>query len=168
MFAEAAHTAINQRRKYTNQPYIVHPIAVAQLVKTAKHYDDNMLCAAYLHDVIEDTSIGVTTLGNYFSRPIVRLVQELTNCVPKSAGNRRQRFALELKRISQISHNAMTIKLCDLIDNTSTIVEHDPEFAKVYMWEKRELLQVLIGGDAGLWSQASKIVEDYFMSAHHV
>ena len=49
---------------------------------------------------------------------------------------------------------AKTIKLADLIDNTKSIVEHDPRFAKVYLEEKRLLLEVLKDGDETLWQQA--------------
>ncbi|MBA8881693.1 HD domain-containing protein [Phyllobacterium myrsinacearum] len=168
LFANAAHAAIDQRRKYTGLPYIVHPVAVAQLVKQAANYDDAMLCAAYLHDVVEDTGVTLALLREYFDVRVCKLVDELTNKVPMSAGNRKTRFKLETERIATISNDAMTIKLCDLIDNTATIVAHDPDFAKVYMREKQVLLTVLQGGDFGLWQRADKIVRDYWMGKPYV
>lgn len=56
-FARVAHAAVGQLRKYTNEPYIVHPLEVARIVKSVPH-DSNMVMAAYLHDVLEDTKIS--------------------------------------------------------------------------------------------------------------
>ena len=56
---------------------------------------------------------------------------------------------------------AKTIKLADLIDNSKSILEYDPKFAKVYMAEKKLLLEVLEDGDKSLWLLAHKIVHDY-------
>ena len=53
VFAVQAHGP--QKRKYTGEPYIVHPIEVMNIVKTVKDKTDAMLAAALLHDVIEDT-----------------------------------------------------------------------------------------------------------------
>lgn len=52
-FATEAHKSIDQRRKYTNQPYIVHPLTVAELVRTVPHTEE-MIAAALLHDVVEE------------------------------------------------------------------------------------------------------------------
>lgn len=53
-FATRYHASIDQRRKYTNEPYISHPAAVVELVRSVPH-TEAMLCAAWLHDVVEDT-----------------------------------------------------------------------------------------------------------------
>ncbi|VDZ55823.1 bifunctional (p)ppGpp synthetase II/ guanosine-3',5'-bis pyrophosphate 3'-pyrophosphohydrolase [Serratia odorifera] len=53
-YATKAHAAIDQRRKYTNAPYIVHPQAVVEIVRSVPHTDE-MLAAAWLHDTVEDT-----------------------------------------------------------------------------------------------------------------
>jgi (p)ppGpp synthase/HD superfamily hydrolase len=51
VFATAAHAAVGQLRKYTNEPYIVHPAEVMALVRRVAH-DEGMLAAALLHDVL--------------------------------------------------------------------------------------------------------------------
>ncbi|HET8688145.1 MAG TPA: hypothetical protein VFM18_16035, partial [Methanosarcina sp.] len=56
------------------------------------------------------------------------------------------------------SPQAKTIKLADLIDNTSSIVEHDKDFAKIYLAEKKLLLEVLHDGDMKLWLLAQDIL----------
>jgi hypothetical protein len=56
--------------------------------------------------------------------------------------------------LAKASPAAMTIKLADIIDNTSTIEFYDPDFAKVYLAEKRPLLDILKAGDPTLWKIA--------------
>lgn len=60
--------------------------------------------------------------------------------------------------MANASPAAKTIKLADLIDNTSTIMKHDPHFAVTYMKEKAKLLEVLKEGDPTLWKMANDIV----------
>ena len=57
------------------------------------------------------------------------------------------------------SARAQTIKLADLINNTSSIVKHDTKFAKVYLREKALLLDVLTRGDITLWRQAKDLLD---------
>ena len=55
-FCMAAHAGVGQVRKYTGEPYAVHPIAVAALVRAyVPDASEEMLIAALLHDVVEDT-----------------------------------------------------------------------------------------------------------------
>ena len=56
LFATSAHAAVGQKRKYTNEPYIVHPAEVAKLVEDVGGTQE-MIAAAWLHDVIEDTQV---------------------------------------------------------------------------------------------------------------
>lgn len=69
-------------------------------------------------------------------------------------GLRKHRKAKDREHTAKASPQAKTIKLADLIDNTRSIVERDPEFAKVYLAEKALLLEVLRDGDATLWKMA--------------
>ena len=55
-FATKAHEG--QVRKYTGEPYIVHPLEVAEIVKTVEHTEE-MLMAAVLHDTVEDTDTTI-------------------------------------------------------------------------------------------------------------
>lgn len=153
VFATAAHAAIDQRRKYTNAPYIMHPEAVAGLVESVGSCTVEMICAAWLHDVLEDTKVQTSDIDRFFGGEIGTMVYRLTD-VGHEAGNRAKRKAIDRQRLSESSAAVQTIKVADLIDNTSTIVKFDPEFAKVYLREKRELLDVLQDADKGLWSAA--------------
>lgn len=152
--AFTAHEAIAQKRKYTGDPYIVHPRAVADIVSKVDDCAWHQICVALLHDVVEDTELTNQHIEELFGPMIAKGVWYLTN-VEKSAGNRAERFELNLQRISEAPRAVKTVKIADLIENTSTIVEHDPHFAPVYLKEKRELLKrALIGGDEKLWKQA--------------
>jgi guanosine-3',5'-bis(diphosphate) 3'-pyrophosphohydrolase len=164
-FAIAAHTACKQVRKYTGEAYINHPLAVANTVASVEGVTPEMIAAAQLHDVVEDCNIPLSMLEEMFGPIVAGLVSECSH-VDRTGDprklNRFERMAIELARAADISPAAQTIKLADLIDNTSTIVKHDPKFAEVYMAEKRRLLLVLVDGDTGLWHRAANIVNEYY------
>lgn len=150
-FAALAHAG--QKRKYSKLPYIIHPIEVMQIVSEVEH-DDDMLIAAVLHDVIEDTPVGVTEIERRFGEGVASLVFDLTE--QKVAGNRRLRKAMERERLANVSARAQTIKLADLISNTKSIVKHDVDFARIYLREKKELLEILTKGDEELYLRAQR------------
>lgn len=157
--ATVAHSAIGQKRRYTDEPYINHPRAVVKLLKQAKDVDHEMIAAAWLHDVLEDTHITHEQIHDWFGPGIYKMVADLTNC-PLELGNRQTRFEINRDRLAISSPRVKTIKVCDLIHNTSSIVEHDPKFAKLYLKEKRELLEVALReADLCLWAQAYGMVQ---------
>jgi (p)ppGpp synthase/HD superfamily hydrolase len=151
LFATAAHAAAGQKRKYTFEDYIVHPIQVAEIVKNIGG-TPAMICAAYLHDVLEDTKVPEYVLRTEFGNLVTDMVVWLTKVeVP---GNRKVRKEAELRRLYGAPEEVQTIKLADLLANTPSIVKHDPKFAKVYLREKQELLEVLTNGDKTLLKRA--------------
>lgn len=150
-----------QRRKYTNEPYLQHPLRVAGIVAT-RFDNEDMLAAAVLHDTLEDTNYTESKLFEDFGPVIGSLVVELTDVSSMSDGNREQRKAKDREFLATVSPAAQSIKLADLIDNTESIVEQDPGFAKVYMAEKKELLLVLTMGDPWLYGVAASQIERYY------
>jgi guanosine-3',5'-bis(diphosphate) 3'-pyrophosphohydrolase len=149
-FAAKAHG--EQKRKYTGEPYIVHPIAVAQILGNI--FPDYVIIAAILHDTVEDTPATPQSISENFGYKVAGLVKELTDVFTKEEYpglNRAQRKSCECDRIATISFEAKSIKLADLIDNTESIVLHDPGFAKTYLAEKQDMLRVLSDGHAGLY-----------------
>jgi len=155
LYATEAHARINQRRKYSNQPYDVHLRSVAALV--AEVCDDaEMIAAAWLHDTVEDTPATFRDVELAFGRPVASLVAELTDVSKPSDGNRAQRKAIDRAHLARASDRAKTVKLADLIDNCRDICRHDPRFAKVFLAEMEALLRVLDGGDAILMRRAHK------------
>ncbi len=155
-FATYAHG--DQQRKYTGEKYIVHPIAVAEKLK-ALGLHDSVLCSALLHDVLEDTHITEHEMEREFGPVITRMVVDLTDVyTTKKFPNirRKERKMLECYRLWNINGNSKSIKLSDIIDNTPSIMEFGGDFAKVFLMETRELLQVLQGGDQRLMEEATR------------
>jgi (p)ppGpp synthase/HD superfamily hydrolase len=156
-FAIAAHSACGQVRKYTGEPYHVHPAEVAWIVEQAGGTEAQR-AAAWLHDVVEDTDVSIELIEQMFGTYVAELVGWLTDVSKPEDGNRAERKAIDREHTAQASLDAKMIKLADLISNTSSIVEHDEKFAKVYLAEKRLLLtEALYDADAQLlakaWSQ---------------
>lgn len=154
IFAANAHKRHAQIRKYTGEPYIVHPAAVAKLVSSVTK-DPEIIAAAFLHDTVEDTDTTLAHIELEFGWRVARLVSDLTDVSKPNDGNRKIRKRIDRKHTALASPDAKTIKLADLIDNTKSIVEHDTDFARVYLKEKQLLLEVLTDGDATLYNMAA-------------
>ena len=131
-----------QRRKYTNEPYIMHCLAVAYGVAN-RTMDPHVIAAAVLHDTLEDTKLTVEHIRATISERTALLVVALTDVYTPEAFphlNRKARKACEAERIGQESAEVQLIKAYDLMDNTRTIGTYDPGFASVYLGEKRMVL----------------------------
>lgn len=152
-YATRAHQRIDQRRKYSKQPYHVHLEAVARLVAGVTD-DAQMIAAAWLHDTVEDTPATLDDIEAQFGAAVAELVEELTDISKPSDGNRARRKAIDRQHSAQASARAKTVKLADLIDNCRDITKHDPRFARVYLVEMAALLEVLREGDQRLYRQA--------------
>ena len=155
VFATAAHAAVGQVRKYTFEPYIVHPAEVVSVVKSVPH-TDVMLAAAWLHDVVEDTGVTIETIRAEFGAEVAELVGWLTDVSRPEQGNRAIRKAIDRAHSAMAPAEAQTVKLADLISNTRSIVAHDEKFARTYLEEKRLLLEVMTKGDAILMAEATR------------
>jgi (p)ppGpp synthase/HD superfamily hydrolase len=97
-----------------------------------------------------------------FGACIARLVRELTAISTPDDGDRATRKALDRTHAAQASAAAQTIKAADLISNLRTVEARDPQFAAVYMREKRLLLEVLTRADERLRRDVRALIEDYF------
>ena len=150
-FAVDAHKG--QKRKYSNKAYITHPIEVAIRIED-KFHNNAMIAAALLHDVLEDTKVTHSELRvflhNVFSvevaEEVLSLVVELTDVYTKESFpdyNRKERKHLEALRLAYVSDDAKKIKLVDIEHNSESILEHDPKFAKVFLEEKKQLLNYI-------------------------
>lgn len=153
VFATAAHAAVGQLRKYTFEPYIVHPAEVVEILKTVDHTPE-MIAAAWLHDTVEDTGVTLELVRREFGDTVADLVGWLTDVSRPDHGNRAQRKAVDRAHTAQAPAEAQTIKLCDLISNTKSIVANDAKFAVTYLAEKRLLLEVMTKGDPELLARA--------------
>lgn len=163
LFACEAHK--DQRRKYTNEPYVNHCAAVAARV-TEVTEDCEVIAAALLHDTIEDTNTQFGQLETQFGYRVADLVKQVTDKSKKTDGNRAVRKEIDRLHLSTATKEAKTIKLADLIDNTRSITTYDPEFAEVYMKEKKALMEVLKEGDGLLYEVAQRIIERWERTKH--
>lgn len=156
-YATEAHARIDQRRKYSNQPYDAHLRRVALLVKEVSDDDDEeVVAAAWLHDTVEDTPATFRDIEQEFGAAIAQLVAELTDVSKPSDGNRAVRKAIDRDHLAGASARAKTVKLADLIDNCRDICSHDPKFARIFLGEMEALLRVLTAGNAVLLERAHK------------
>jgi len=160
IFAHHKHAEAKQFRKYDNEPYINHPMRVANTVRSVSHTPE-MLAAAWLHDTVEDTNTTLSDIYTEFGEETAKLVEMLTDVAKSSDGNRITRSSINLQHTAVGNASAHTIKLADLIDNSASIIKYDRHFAKVYMVEKQLLLDVLSDGDAILHNKAKLIVDNY-------
>ena len=160
VFAIAAHAAVGQKRKYTGEPYIVHPAEVASIVAAVPGSTPDMVAAAWLHDVVEDTGVTFTDIHMSFGIDIATLVGWLTDVSKPEDGNRAVRKAIDRAHTAEAPAEAQNIKICDLISNTQSIVKHDVDFAKTYLVEKRLLLEVMTKADPTLRARAYQLLED--------
>ena len=133
--AKKAHK--NQKRKFEKQPYIVHPERVAQKVLIYSGSEE-MVIAAILHDVVEDSNITIQVIKNEFGPEVSRLVSELTN--NQRAIKKIGKTKYLIKKLNEISEEAFLIKLLDRKDNLSDIHLAKSEFRKKYIDSTRDIL----------------------------
>lgn len=128
----AADAHRSQFRKGTNIPYITHPCAVAMILVRAGFTDDELLAAALLHDVVEDTGVSMEELKSQFPPRVCELVAELSEEKTDSAGRARPwrvRKAEHLEHLRRGSRDALALALADKLHNLSTMhidLETDP------------------------------------------
>lgn len=153
----------HQKRKYTNEPYFNHCEQVAKLILTYVPVVDTghelMVAAAYLHDCVEDQEVTPELLISLFSEDLCKMVLEVTDVSKPSDGNREKRKEIDRMHLAKASKYGKTIKLADLVSNTSSIMQHDPEFAVTYLREKRLLMPYLTEGDPTLYKMAMEYVQ---------
>lgn len=123
--AFAAHKHRDQRRKNAEaSPYINHPIALVDVLTNEGGVTDSItICAALLHDTIEDTQTTYAELVNHFGVEIADVVLEVTDdkTLPKI-----QRKQMQIDHAHRMSHAATLVKLADKICNLRDMVNQAP------------------------------------------
>lgn len=161
--AETAHAG--QVRKYTGMPYIIHPIRVGMIyahMLGARPLKGSAGAACLLHDVLEDTDVSENLLRLLLNNDAVDLVVELTDKSKPEDGNRAKRKEIDRLRLWAASADAQEIKCCDMIENSVSIIKHDPDFARVYTKEKKALLLGLTKVmQTCAWVTAMKMIQAY-------
>ena len=121
-FSAEKHT--KQRRKDIEEsPYINHPIALANILAQRWVIDENVLCAAILHDTLEDTETKADELREHFGEKITSIVLEVTDDKSLEKSVRKQK---QVEHAASISHEAKLVKLADKIANVTDIINTPP------------------------------------------
>ena len=118
-FAEKAHHGVTRD---SGIPYITHPIAVATiLAKELRLIDVNLLCAALLHDVVEDTGVTADDIRNRFGNDVGRLVSAVT----KPSKDQPETFKHILESVKG-DMRVLVLKIADRVHNTRTLQSLSP------------------------------------------
>ncbi len=121
----AADKHRNQRRKDNEaSPYINHPIMLAKILAVEGGVEEGtVLCAALLHDTIEDTETSYNELAEQFGYEIADVVREVTDdkALPKA-----ERKQLQIEHAPHLSQAAKLVKLADKIANLRDVADHPP------------------------------------------
>ena len=121
----AAQQHRDQRRKGgDDRPYINHPIEVAALLADIGNVTDvNILCAAVLHDTVEDTPTTLDELNTLFGPTVTAFVAEVSD---DRSLSRAERKRLQVLHASKLSHGAKLIKLADKLCNVRDMIQQPP------------------------------------------
>lgn len=133
--ANKAHQGI--MRRHEGLPYIVHPERVA---RNALQYtkDQDLIAAALLHDVLEDSSYTYSELKNLFGKRVANLVQELTS--DQKLINQLGKTVYLSRKLLRISDDALLIKLLDRKDNLGDLKLASRDFVRKYSKSTRIIL----------------------------
>lgn len=120
-FARQAHKGV---RRLSGEPYIMHPIAVAQIACEEMGLGSTSICAALLHDVVEDTDYTVEDIENIFGPKIAQIVDGLTKISGGIFGDRASAQAENFKKLLLTMSDdirVILIKICDRLHNMRTL-----------------------------------------------
>ena len=120
-FAKQAHKGV---RRLSGEPYIMHPIAVAMIACSEIGLGSTSICAALLHDVVEDTDYTVEDLENIFGAKIAQIVDGLTKISGGIFGEQASAQAENFKKLLLTMSDdirVILIKICDRLHNMRTL-----------------------------------------------
>lgn len=139
LVATQAHS--DQIRKFTGEPYINHPVRVAEWL-SGFNVGEQIVAAAYLHDVPEDCDVSRDTLENMVGVQVTDIVFEVTNYVYPEGTPRVEKYWGNVSRLLMASHQAQTLKCGDIYDNCKDVYEKDPVYGARYIAEKFFLVRL--------------------------
>ena len=120
-FARQAHKGV---RRLSGEPYIMHPIAVAQIACSEVGLGSTSICSALLHDVVEDTDYTVEDIENIFGTKIAQIVDGLTKISGGIFGEQASAQAENFKKLLLTMSDdirVILIKICDRLHNMRTL-----------------------------------------------
>ena len=165
--AFSAHKHRDQRRKDPQaSPYINHPIGLANVLRNeAGIRDEAAICAALLHDTVEDTETSPEELQREFGKRICRIVLEVTDDkrLPK-----QDRKRLQIEQAPHLSRRAKLVKLADKICNLRDVANSPPagwDLARrqqYFDWAKQ-----VVDGMRGVHAGLEQVFDDAFLQRPH-
>jgi hypothetical protein len=120
-FARQAHKGV---RRLSGEPYIMHPIAVAQIACEEMGLGSTSICSALLHDVVEDTDYTIEDIENIFGPKIAQIVDGLTKISGGIFGDKASAQAENFKKLLLTMSDdirVILIKICDRLHNMRTL-----------------------------------------------
>ena len=120
-FARQAHKGV---KRLSGEPYIMHPIAVAQIVCEEVGLGSTSICSALLHDVVEDTDYTVEDIENLFGTKVAQIVDGLTKISGGIFGEQASAQAENFKKLLLTMSDdirVILIKICDRLHNMRTL-----------------------------------------------
>ena len=158
----AADKHKDQTRKGNGQPYINHPLEVANLLaQVGGVKDDDMIIAGLLHDTVEDSDVTFDDVEKKFGPRVAGFVRELTDdkSLPKA-----ERKRLQVEHAPHMSHEAKQIKLADKISNVRDVADCPPtgwstERRREYVEWGEKVVAGLRGANPALEAHFDSLVE---------
>ena len=126
-FAKKAHAGIRRR---SGEPYIMHPIAVARIASQEIGLGSTSICAALLHDVVEDTDYTVEDIEQHFGAKIAQLVEGLTKISGGIFGDKASLQAENFRKLLLTMSDdirVVLIKMADRLHNMRTLGSMAPQ-----------------------------------------
>ena len=125
-FARQAHKGV---RRHSGEPYIMHPLAVAQIVCSEIGLGSTSICSALLHDVVEDTDYTTDDIKNVFGPKIAQIVDGLTKIAGGIFGDKASAQAENFKKLLLTMNDdirVILIKIADRLHNMRTLESMQP------------------------------------------
>jgi len=127
LFARKKHA--NMTRKDGKTPYSTHLEAVVSRLKNIGIFDEDILCAGWLHDTMEDTDTNFDDLFERFGRKVAIFIFSLSKDMSL---NKKEREAIYVKQLKTAAWEVKIIKLCDISANLSDLKDQDFQRQKNY------------------------------------
>lgn len=138
-FAAKKHRG-QQRKGAVEEPYINHPLEVANLLANVGKVEDyDILIAALLHDTIEDTETTKEEIAELFGKRVSAMVLEVTDDKSLPKAERKQK---QIEHAPHLSVGAKQIKLADKSSNIRDVTENPPDF-----WSDERRLEYILWGE---------------------
>ena len=164
-FAKQAHKGV---RRLSGEPYIMHPIAVAQIACEEVGLGSTSICAALLHDVVEDTDYTTEDIENMFGAKIAQIVDGLTKISGGIFGEQASAQAENFKKLLLTMSDdirVILIKICDRLHNMRTL-ESQPANKKYKIAGETLYIYAPLANRLGLYKIKSELENLSFQYEH--